>query len=114
MPCNCDGLEENMLWRKFKEKHNLHFCVDQDGYQVFAILKDGIPSDESIANSMKVLVNKCNMLADILCSVGRAYYAKEGVPEGAIRWWKEHCLLDAARGEPWKVNPEERNAVKEG
>lgn len=112
MPCNCDGMEESLQWRRFKEKHNLALMDDLSGYMVFSLLKHNMSSDECTASSVKHLVDKCNSLAELLCVIGRAYYEKAGIPEAAIQWWKEHCLIDAARGEAWPVEPTESVGVE--
>lgn len=42
-----------------------------------------------------------NMLATLLCAVGRARKYQTDIPPEVIAWWRQHCMEDAARGEPW-------------
>ena len=49
------------------------------------------------------LRKRCDELAALLCSAGRAYWAKKEMPQEVLIWWKHHCELDKSRGEPWDV-----------
>jgi len=44
---------------------------------------------------------RLDMLADLLCKVGRARKNKTNIPPKVIKWWEDHCKHDASRGEPW-------------
>ncbi len=79
MPCS-DGYDRE--WRKP--------CDNSSGILVEFYMKKAA-----------ALENRCDELASLLCSVGRARHNQKDIPPEVLTWWDRHCELDRQRGEPW-------------
>lgn len=61
--------------------------------------------NELTAKKTRLLSERCDELAALLCSAGRAYWSKQEMPQDVLIWWEHHCELDKSRGELWDVEP---------
>lgn len=104
MPCNCDGMDEHMEWIKFRDQHKIDDL--SESFRIYSAMKE---REKLLINSVENILNKCSALTALLCSAGKAYYAKSGMPEDVVFWWLEHCAWDKSKGEPWDIEPKEEN-----
>lgn len=51
---------------------------------------------------IKELLTMNDVLADLLCKVGRCCINRKPFPKEVIDWWDNHAKEDAKRGEPWE------------
>ncbi len=73
-------------------------CYDPQDKDCAAIAQE---REKNAVKEIKRLQNRCDLLANLLCSVGKASFRGEEIPPEVVKWWKWHMKKDADRGEPW-------------